>query len=85
MDQNEMIVMALAAGVSAFYALMVLLSSRRRGQKSQPAAAVARPVPERSEPTSSRPMASSGSDERGNQPLASLSGSERGESRRSPS
>jgi len=30
MDANETLVLALAAGVSGFYALMVFLSSRRR-------------------------------------------------------
>ena len=30
MDANEILVLALAAGVSGFYALMVFLSSRRR-------------------------------------------------------
>jgi len=37
METNEILVLAFAAGVSAFYALMVFLSSRRRRAGARPA------------------------------------------------
>lgn len=80
MDQNEILVMALAAGVSGFYALMVFLSSRRRRQPDRRVATAVRPVLVRSEPS---PMPVPASDS-STKPAAPRSPSERGDTAHTP-